>query len=95
MQKKSAPHLYKLVCLSKEKALFDGMVQTLTAPGEMGYFQVLAQHAPMIALLKAGPLTFVDSESHSHSHQISGGILEVARGEVTVLVDSLIRDSTP
>ena len=89
MQKSLAP-LYKLTFLAKDKMIFEGDVSSLTAPGEMGYFQVLAHHAPIIALLKAGHLTFVDGYDQNHSYKISGGVLEVSKDAASLLVDSIV-----
>ena len=43
-----------LVIVSPERMLFDGKVSQVTLPGELGEFQVLVNHAPIISSLVAG-----------------------------------------
>ena len=43
-----------LVIISPERTLFDGPVNWVELPGELGKFQVLVNHAPIISSLKEG-----------------------------------------
>ena len=66
--------------------LFDGTAESLVAPGEMGSFGVLANHAPMIAALRAGVLK-IDAGGAITWLTVGPGILEVSEGNVSVLAD--------
>lgn len=41
-----------LVIISPERTLFDGPVNWVELPGELGKFQVLVNHAPIISSLR-------------------------------------------
>jgi F-type H+-transporting ATPase subunit epsilon len=48
----------KLEILTPEKRLYRDQVEIITLPGVMGSFQVLNNHAPMVAALVKGTLSF-------------------------------------
>ena len=78
---------YPLRILTPALTLFQGDVERLQAPGSEGSFGVLARHAPLVAALGTGRLSFVD---HTGPRQLatSGGFLEVAADGVTVLAET-------
>ena len=43
-----------LVIASPEQTVFEGKVDMAVLPGELGEFQVLVNHAPLISSLTAG-----------------------------------------
>ena len=55
-----------LVIVSPERMLFDGKVSQVTLPGEMGEFQVLTNHAPIISSLVAGKISYTSGAELSH-----------------------------
>ena len=44
----------RLRIVSPEKVVFDGEIESVTAPGVSGEFQVLKDHAPLISCLDRG-----------------------------------------
>ena len=46
-----------LIVVSPESTLFDGKVEIVTLPGELGSFSVLYDHAPLISSLIKGERT--------------------------------------
>ncbi len=48
-----------LKIISAEQIEFEGTVEQVTLPGVMGQFQVLKNHAALIAALKAGRMCYV------------------------------------
>lgn len=76
-----------LEILSPEKKIFEGIVKSAAFPGSEGCFCVLDHHAPLISNLAKGEITIVDNENRTHQIQISGGVVEVLTGKVSVLVD--------
>ena len=48
---------YQLKIYTQEKKVFEGAVTSLIVPGSEGYLGVLANHAPLLALLGQGKLT--------------------------------------
>lgn len=71
--------------LTPEKTLFSGEADIVTLPGASGSFQVLDQHAPMIANLGQGTVV-VGNKQASEQFQVNGGLVEVLDNRVIVLV---------
>ena len=80
---------FQLTILTPEKAVFEGSVEYVEAPGSEGYFGVLANHAPLVTGLASGTLKVRDAEGKPQSWQVSGGFFEVSHNKATVLADSV------
>jgi F-type H+-transporting ATPase subunit epsilon len=71
-----------------ERSLFEGEVEFIIANGADGELGVLARHAPLMTILKPGPLRI--QETFGGEEQllfVGGGFLEVLPDRVTVLAD--------
>ena len=77
----------RLNLVSPEKELFDGEVESVTLPGVIGSFTILPQHAPIVASLQAGVVTYVTEGGEEHTHEIHGGFIEMNSDSVSVCVD--------
>ena len=78
--------------VSAEESIFSGEAEFIAAPAQMGEVGIYPHHAPMITSIKPGALRI--KLAHKNEEQliyISGGILEVQPGVVTVLADTAIR----
>jgi F-type H+-transporting ATPase subunit epsilon len=74
--------------VSLDRSLFEGEVEFLIANGADGELGVLARHAPLMTILKPGPLRI--QETYGGEEQVlfvGGGFLEVLPDRVTVLAD--------
>src|SRR4030088_2822295 len=79
---------YPLRVVSVERSLFEGDVEFMIANGADGELGVLARHAPLMSILKPGPLRI--QETIGGEEQVifvGGGFLEVLPERVTVLAD--------
>ena len=79
---------FALRVVSVERSLFEGDVEFLVANGADGELGVLAKHAPLMTILKPGPLRI--QETIGGEEQVlfvGGGFLEVLPDRVTVLAD--------
>ena len=79
---------YPLRVVSVERSLFEGDVEFVIANGAEGELGVLARHAPLMTILKPGPLRI--QETFGGPEQVlfvGGGFLEVLPDRVTVLAD--------
>jgi F-type H+-transporting ATPase subunit epsilon len=79
---------YPLRVVSVERSLFEGDVEFVIANGADGELGVLARHAPLMTILKPGPLRI--QETIGGPEQVlfvGGGFLEVLPDRVTVLAD--------
>jgi F-type H+-transporting ATPase subunit epsilon len=72
--------------VAPDKLLFSGEVDQVDIPGMDGDFGVLAEHAPLVALLRPGVLT-VKVGSDAQRIVIFGGFAEVSPQGLTVLAD--------
>ena len=70
-----------------DEMLFSGTAHSITLPGEKGQLTVLAQHEPIITLLKNGMIT-VRTENGDQTFHIGKGICEVSGNQVTILVQA-------
>ena len=70
--------------LTPEKISYEGIVNSVIAPGDEGLFGVLPNHAPMIASLVTGKLQ-IEGEKGVDYIEIMNGFLEVKDNTVTVL----------
>ncbi len=74
--------------------LYSGEVSMLIAEGIDGQLGILANHTPLITLLKPGTMRLETISGESEYIYISGGVLEVQPKIVTVLADIAVRAST-
>jgi F-type H+-transporting ATPase subunit epsilon len=72
--------------VSPDKLLFSGDVDQVDVPGIDGDFGVLADHAPLVALLRPGLLTVMVG-SDTQRIVIFGGFAEISPQGLTVLAD--------
>lgn len=82
-----------LQILSPEKTLFKGKVSKVTLPGVEGLFTVLPHHAPLIAALGKGVITFTtnpDGHRNESTEQFIGidsGFVEVNQNHIVVCIE--------
>lgn len=74
-----------LEILSPVSKIFEGEVNSVKLPGEVGAFGVLSNHAPLISVLKKG---IIEWEINNKKEQItiSGGVAEVLNNKISVLI---------
>lgn len=82
-------NLLELEIVSPVKNVYKGMVKFVTAPGVMGEFQVLYNHAAMVSTLQIGIMKLADENGVETSFSTSGGILEVKDNKISILADSI------
>jgi F-type H+-transporting ATPase subunit epsilon len=79
---------YPLRVVSVERSLFEGDVEFIIANGADGELGVLARHAPLMTILKPGPLRIQETIGGPEQLLfVGGGFLEVLPDRVTVLAD--------
>ncbi|MGZ8261499.1 MAG: F0F1 ATP synthase subunit epsilon [Methylotenera sp.] len=78
--------------VSAEASIFSGEAEFVVAPASAGEVGIYPNHAPMITTVKAGALRIKQAtEAEETLIFISGGILEVQPGMITVLADTAVR----
>lgn len=79
---------FRLEIVTPERVVFQGEAASLTAPGVMGSFQVLYNHAPLIAAIGIGELKVKNREGADSYLATGGGFVEVNDNRVVVLAES-------
>mgnify|MGYP005992791317 FL=1 len=78
--------------VSAEEEIFSGEAEFIAAPASAGEVGIYPHHAPMITTIKPGSLRIkLPDTAEETLIFISGGLLEVQPGLVTVLSDTAIR----
>ncbi|MCF3935874.1 ATP synthase F1 subunit epsilon [Acuticoccus sp. M5D2P5] len=74
--------------VSPEKLIFSGDVEAVRLPGAEGEFQVMAGHAPLLALLGPGIMEVSGGEAKSRRVFIDGGFCDMNGTTCTVLAEA-------
>jgi len=81
---------FSLSVVTPEGAAFEGEAERLVVPGAAGEIGVLARHAPLVAMLKAGEIR-IRSGGAWQSFAAGPGYFKVQRDRAIVLVDDAVR----
>ncbi|ARA94489.1 MAG: F0F1 ATP synthase subunit epsilon [Bacteroidetes bacterium] len=81
------PSLYVDI-VAPDHSVFKGEATIVRAPGVEGSFEVLYNHAPMIAAFDVGPLYLTLPSGERVVFATSGGFLEVLNNTVTILAET-------
>lgn len=82
---------FSLEIVAPNRVVYQGEATSVTAPGTLGGFQVLFNHAPLLSSLEVGPLKVKDAQGVDTVYATGGGYLEVRENKVVVLVESAER----
>jgi F-type H+-transporting ATPase subunit epsilon len=75
--------------LTPERSIFEGQVYGIVVPGIEGYFELLDNHAPIVAALGNGNLKVIkDKNNDTEEYKINGGFVEMSNNKTIVLVES-------
>ncbi|MPM40343.1 ATP synthase epsilon chain [bioreactor metagenome] len=77
----------RIEIVSPEKQLYAGEVSMAQFPGTEGSFQVLNNHAPMIATIAAGIIHLRNESGKEETVEVNGGIVEVQKNKILVLAE--------
>ncbi|MEI8362693.1 MAG: F0F1 ATP synthase subunit epsilon [Betaproteobacteria bacterium] len=78
--------------VSAEASIFSGEAEFVVAPASAGEVGIYPHHAPMVTTIKPGALRIkLPNAAEETLIFISGGILEVQPGLITVLADTAVR----
>lgn len=81
----------KVDIVSAVEALWSGEAEMLYAPAVMGEVGIAHGHAPLLTRLKAGDVRIQLTDGTQTHIYVSGGMLEIQPGVVTVLSDTALR----
>jgi F-type H+-transporting ATPase subunit epsilon len=81
---------FSLSVVTPEGPAFEGEAERLVVPGADGEIGVLARHAPLVAMLKAGELR-IRTAGAWQSFAAGAGYFKVQKDRAIVLVDDAVR----
>ncbi|MEK7542543.1 MAG: hypothetical protein AAB524_02480 [Patescibacteria group bacterium] len=70
-----------------DREVFFGDAKSVIVPGAKGQMQILAEHAPLVSLLKEGDIVIEQENGQKQTIPIQSGTLEVIDKEVVALVN--------
>ena len=82
---------FDLEIVTPKRVVFNAQVNSFSAPGVMGGFQVLHSHAPLLSNLTIGEVKVIDVEGKEIHYATSGGFVEVRNNKVVMLADTAER----
>jgi len=81
------PQAYKFSLITPRGKIVEQDIDSLVAPGVLGFFGILANHAPMMTMISPGVLKFKDNVKERF-FALGSGILEVTlKSNVLLLAD--------
>jgi F-type H+-transporting ATPase subunit epsilon len=75
--------------LTADQSVFEGAITSVKVPGVSGEFQVLRNHAPIVAALQEGKVTIQKEGGERMAFTIEKGFIEVLNNEVSLLVQGV------
>ena len=78
-----------LIVLTPEKEIYQGKVASVKVPGINGSFEILKNHAPIVAALGNGDVRIIDDKNEKILFNIKKGFIEVLKNEVSLLVQGV------
>jgi F-type H+-transporting ATPase subunit epsilon len=89
----SAKKVLSVSLVTPEGDAYDGEAEMVIVPGAAGEIGVLARHAPLVALLKAGSVRIYESvdPEEMREYAVGPGFFKVERDRAIALVDDAIR----
>jgi F-type H+-transporting ATPase subunit epsilon len=80
---------FQIEIVTPQKVYFSGEIVSVTAPGELGQFQILKNHAPLLSSLTKGNVKITLSDRTEQSFSILDGFLEVSSNKAILLTETI------
>jgi F-type H+-transporting ATPase subunit epsilon len=77
----------KIEIVTPDSTIYEGEVSLAQFPGLDGSFEVLNNHAPMIAALKKGKVKVINNKKDTLFFEVKGGVVEVLKNRILVLAE--------
>lgn len=86
-----ADKTFNLEIVTPRKVAYSGRVLSFSAPGVVGGFQVLYNHAPLLSNITIGEVKIIDAQEKESHYATSGGFVEVHENKVIMLAETVER----
>jgi F-type H+-transporting ATPase subunit epsilon len=83
--------LFSVSVVTPEGAAFEGDAEMLIVPGAAGEIGVLARHAPLVAMLKAGSTRVHLGDGNIQEYATGPGFFQVLEDRAIALVDDAVQ----
>jgi F-type H+-transporting ATPase subunit epsilon len=83
--------LFSVSVVTPEGAAFEGDAEMLIVPGAAGEIGVLARHAPLVAMLKAGSTRVHLGDGNVQEYATGPGFFQVLEDRAIALVDDAVQ----
>ncbi len=80
----------QLEIYTPERKVFTGQVYGVQLPGIDGFFEILENHAPLVAALAPGRMKVLKDKGNFSFYTIKGGFVEMLGNQATVLVEGAV-----
>ncbi|MEA2442115.1 MAG: F-type H+-transporting ATPase subunit epsilon, partial [Thermoleophilaceae bacterium] len=85
--------LFSISVVTPEGPAFEGEAEMLIVPGDAGEIGVLARHAPLVAMLKAGSTRVHLGDGQVQEFATGPGFFQVLQDRAIALVDDAVEAS--
>ncbi len=82
---------FDLEIVTPKRVVYSAQVESFSAPGVLGGFQVLHSHAPLLSNLTIGEVKVLDPAGNATRYATSGGFVEVRNNKVLMLAETAER----
>ncbi len=83
--------IIKFEIVTPERVVLQANITQVTIPTKDGEITVLANHIPLVSILKPGVMELLLEDGEREVLSVSGGFIEVLRDKVVVLADTAER----
>ncbi len=80
---------FQIEIVTPQKLYFSGEIESVTAPGDKGQFQVLRNHAPLLSSLTKGKVKLALADRSEQSFTITDGFFEVSNNKAILLTENI------
>ena len=77
----------ELAIISPKGVVCKATVESVTLPGAAGKFTVLRGHAPLVSVLEAGDVRYVENGAE-HFVAVKGGFVRVCKDKIEITVET-------
>ena len=82
---------FRLKVVTPTEIFYEGEVTSVVAPGTLGYFGILKNHAPFVSTIEKGNFTYKDENGHAQTFKVDDGFFEVSRNQAVLLTNQILR----
>ncbi len=84
---------FTLSVVAPDRTVFEDEVTSVIVPAIYGYLGIHAGHEPMLIALKAGVISYTDTNLQTYYVSVSGGFVEISGTSVIILAQDAVRSN--